>query len=158
VRRVVALLVALSLVGSAAEAMAAEITRDEYRERVEPICKVNTEANERILAGARQEVKGGRLDIAAKQFARAAKALKQTRAQLLAVPMPATDQAKLTKWLTAVKAEAALLETAGKALAKGDKPTAERAVARLSTNASRANSEVVSFEFHYCSFQPAKYT
>lgn len=157
-RRFVTLLVAFSLIGSAADAMAAEITRDEYRERIEPICKVNTEANERILSGVRQEVKAGRLDVAAKQFAKAAKALKRTRTQLLAVPMPAADQAKLTQWLNAVKGEVVLLETAGKALAKGDKPTAERAVAKLSTNASRANTEVVSFEFHYCSFQPAKYT
>jgi hypothetical protein len=157
-RRAVAVLVALSLVAAATDAMAAEITRDEYKERVEPICKANTEANERILAGVRHEVQAGHLGVAAKQFAKAAKALKRTRAQLLAVPMPAADRTKLTKWLNSVKGEVVLLETAGKALARGDKPTAERAVSKLSINATRANAEVVSFEFHYCSFQPAKYT
>jgi hypothetical protein len=157
-RRVVAFLVVFALAGTAAQAMAAEINRDEYRERVEPICKANTEANERILAGARKEVKAGRLDVAAARFAKAAKALERTRTQLLAVPMPAADQARLTKWLNEVKGEVGLLETIGSALAKGDKATAERAVAKLTVNASKANTEVVSFEFHYCSFQPSKYT
>jgi hypothetical protein len=158
VRRAVAFLVVFSLLGTAAEAMAAEISRDEYRERVEPICKANTEANERILAGARKEVKAGRLGVAAGQFAKAAKALRRTRTQLLAVPMPVADQAKLTGWLDEVKSEVSLLGTIGSALAKGDKATAARAVAKLTVNASKANAEVVSFEFHYCSFQPSKYT
>ena len=157
-RKVLAALVAFCLVGSAANAMAAEISRDEYRERVEPICKVNTQANERILAGARKEVKAGELRVAGGRFAKAAKALKRTREQLLAVPMPAADQAKLTGWLDSVETEITLLEAVGSALRKGDKASAERSVAKLTTNASRANSEVVSFEFHYCSFQPAKYT
>jgi hypothetical protein len=54
---------------------AAEFTRTEYREAAEPICKVDTEANERILAGVRAEVRQGKLGPAAAKFARAASAL-----------------------------------------------------------------------------------
>lgn len=39
-------------------ALASEVTREGYREAVEPICKSNTQANERILAGVKQEVRG----------------------------------------------------------------------------------------------------
>lgn len=158
-RRSALILVALlATVVVAQAAVAAEISRDEYRERVEPICKVNTEANERILAGVRKRVKAGELGKAASQFTRAAKALKKTRTQLLAVPMPSADQAKLTKWLGGVKTEVELLEGIGRALAKGDKHTAQKLVVQLTSNANRTNAGVISFEFTYCFFQPSKYT
>lgn len=157
-RRSILFLTAFLLFALVAQAAAAEISRDEYRERVEPICKVNTEANERILSGVRKRVKAGELDKAAKQFSQAAAALKKTRTALLAVPMPSADQAKLTKWLADVKTEVTLLEGIGRALAKNDKHTAQRLVTELTTNANKTNAEVVSFEFTYCWFQPAKYT
>ena len=49
---------------------AAEITRDEYVERVEPICKANTEANEKILSGVRADVKQNKLKLAAGKLER----------------------------------------------------------------------------------------
>ena len=60
---------------------------------VEPICKANTEANEKILKGVRAKVKAGKLDAAATQFAGAARALKRTRAQPPQVPQPPADAA-----------------------------------------------------------------
>lgn len=157
-RPAVLLAALLACLAVASAAAAAEISRDEYRERVEPICKVNTEANERILAGVRKEVKAGQLGKAAGQFTRAAQALKKTRTQLLAVPMPSADQAKLTKWLGDVKTEVELLEGIGRALAKGDKHAAQKLSVQLTSNANRTNAGVISFEFTYCFFQPSKYT
>jgi hypothetical protein len=145
-----------SLVAQAAAAT--DISRDEYRERVEPICKANTEANERILAGARNRVRAGEYGKAAAQFRSAAKALKRTRLQLLAVPMPAGDEPKLSEWLDGVKAEVGLLERVGQALTKGDLYAAQKLVVKLSTNANRTNAGVLAFEFTYCWFQPSLYT
>lgn len=157
-RRIALLLGALLACVVVAQASAAEISRDEYVERVEPICKVNSEANERILSGVRKQVKEGKLAVAAQQFLKAARALKQTRAQILAVPKPAADAAKLTKWLGYVKTEIALLEGIGRKLKSGDKTGAQQESVKLIDNTNRTNAQVVSFEFDYCWFEPSKYT
>jgi hypothetical protein len=139
-------------------AFAAEITRSEYKEQVEPICKTNAKANERILTGVREEVKQGKLKLAASRFSEAAKALKQTYRELSAVPKPTADEAKLTKWLGYVKTEATLFESAAKALKAGEKNKAQTYVVKLIHNAKLANSTVISFGFHYCKLEPNKYT
>jgi hypothetical protein len=138
-------------------AFAAEVTPDAYREEVEPICKVNTEANEEILKGVRANVKAGKLKKASRQLFAAAKALKRTREQLLKVPKPTADVARLTKWLKGVKVEVELLEATGRKLAKGDKRGAQKMVIRLDSNAKQTNNLVLDYEFRYCRFQPAKF-
>jgi hypothetical protein len=147
---------ALALVTSLAAA--AEVTRDSYREAVEPICQANAQANERILAGVRSEVKAGKLGPAAAQFARAATALKKTQRQLTAVPQPPADAAKLTKWLGSVALEVSLFERIAVQLRAGQKGAAERTVSKLTSNADQANNQVIPFEFHYCRFEPSRFT
>ena len=66
-------------------AEAAEVTRESYKEAVEPICKTNTQANEKILKGVRQKVKSGQLKAAGTQFEKAGKALHKAILQLKAV-------------------------------------------------------------------------
>ncbi len=139
-------------------ASAAEQTREGYVEAVEPICKTNTEANEKILGGVRQEVKSGKLKPAGAAFIKAAAALKKTSAQLAAVPQPTADAAKLTKWLSYVKEEGQLFEKAGKALKAGQKTKAQTIVVELTHNANLANEQVFAFDFHYCQFEPSKFT
>jgi len=138
-------------------AFAAEPTRDSYVQAVEPICKANTEANEKILKGVRQKVKMGKLDAAARQFAGAARALKKTRAQLLQVPKPAEDATRLTKWLGYVKTEIDLFETISHKLAQDQVTSAQKMVVRLVSNARQANNQVLDYEFRYCRFQPSKF-
>ena len=138
-------------------AFAAETTRDSYVAAVEPICKTNTEANEKILKGVRAKVKAGKLDAAAKQFFNAARALKRTRAQLLQIPKPAADAVRLTKWLGYVKREVELFEAVARKLAKGEANGAQKMVVRLISNARQANNLVLDFEFRYCKFQPSKF-
>ncbi|HET8815170.1 MAG TPA: hypothetical protein VFM51_09480 [Solirubrobacterales bacterium] len=141
----------------AVPALAAEVTRETYKEAVEPICKANTEANEKILAGVRQKVKEGKLDAAARQFFAAARALKRTRTQLLQVPKPEADVARLTKWLRYVKREVELFEAAARKLSNDEKNAAQRMVVRLISNARQTNNLVLEFEFRYCRFQPSKF-
>jgi hypothetical protein len=149
------LLLAVLTVNSA---RGAEVTRASYREAVEPICKSNTQANERILKGVRAEVRHNELKPAAIQFERAAKALGRTLAQLKAVPQPSADQAKLTKWLGKVKEEVGLFAAVAAKLRAGHKAAAEEKVVRLTHNANLANNVVIVFEFQYCRFEPSRFT
>lgn len=153
------ILTALAVTLTAASlAAAAEQTRESYVAAVEPICKTNTQANEKILDGVRQEVKAGKLAPAGTAFLKAAAALKKTYAQLAAVPQPPADAAKLTKWLSYVKEEGQLFEKAGKALKAGEKAKAQTMVVELTHNANLANQQVIAFDFHYCEFEPSKFT
>jgi hypothetical protein len=150
-------LVAVVALLAAIPSNAAEQTPEAYKEAVEPICKANTEANEKILKGVRQKVKAGKYDAAANQFSAAAKALKKTRAQLLAVPKPAEDTAQLTKWLSYAKTEAQLFESIAKKLHADEATAAQKMVVRLVSTARQANNQVLDYEFRYCRFQPSKF-
>jgi hypothetical protein len=154
----IAAAVVAAAVAFSALASAGEVTRDSYREAVEPICKSDTQANERILAGVKSEVRAGKLKPAAAQFTKAAKALKAAVAELRAVPPPPADAARLQKWLGKVSVEAGLFEQVARKLAAGDKPGAQRLVVKLSTQANAANNVVIPFQFQYCRLEPSRFS
>ncbi|HEX6781188.1 MAG TPA: hypothetical protein VF125_04065 [Solirubrobacterales bacterium] len=156
-RLIVLLGAVVALLGAVPSSAAEPDPRDTYKQEVEPICKANTEANEKILAGVRQKVKSGKYDAAAKQFSAAAKALKKTRAQLVAVPKPPEDTAKLTKWLGYAKTEAQLFEAIARKLHNDEATAAQKMVVRLVSTARQANNQVLEYEFRYCRFQPSKF-
>lgn len=137
---------------------AAELTRDEYVKRVEPICKRNTEANKRIFAGAKEEVKAGKLKLASTHFARARIALEKTVRQLGAVPEPTADEAKLAKWIGYLEGESAYIGRIGKALAQGNKGRAQTLSVQLNRNSNLANNSVLAFGFTYCRLDPSRFT
>jgi hypothetical protein len=139
-------------------AQAAEVTRESYKEAVEPICKTNTEANEKILKGVRKKVQKGELKPAGIQFEKAGKALHKAIVQIKAIPQPTADQAKLAKWLKYVGEEEKLFLKGAKQLKEGNKRGAQETVLRLNSNANQANNQVISFEFKYCRFEPSKFT
>lgn len=155
-KKLVLSLVATAVLFAAVPALAADISPDEYKAQVEPICK-KLKTKEEILEGARQNVKAGKLDKASRQLLGAANALKKARAELLQVPMPAEDATRLTKWLKGVKTEIELLEAAGKKLAKGETNGASKTIIRLRSNALKTNNLVLSYEFRYCKFEPQKF-
>ena len=142
---------------TAVPSFADDAERQTYKAEVEPICKVNSKANEKILKGVRQLVKAGKLDAAAKKVFAAARALKRTRTELLAVPKPPEDATRLTKWLGYVKEEVTLFEMLGRKLKANEKNQAQKMVLRLKSTADRANNTVLDFEFRYCRFQPSKF-
>lgn len=143
-------------------AFGAEQTRETYKEVVEPICKENSNASAKILKGVKQEVKAEKYAPASRQFAKAATALKKTYGELAGVSQPPADTAKLTKWLSLVKSEVGLFEKGAKILKGGPSAQSKAQLSQLQvkiqTTATQANREVVSFEFHYCNFEPQKYT
>lgn len=142
----------------AVQAVAAELTREQYTARVEPICKTNTEANRRIFEGVKEEVRAGELKRAARRFTRAVRALAKTIEQLRAVPRPSADEARLTKWLGYLQIENDYLRRIGKALAAEDKPRAENLSVRLKRNSNLANNTVLGFGFRYCRIDPSRFS
>ncbi len=147
-----------STLAIASLASAAEIDRAEYKAQVEPICKTNSKANERILKPVRKLVKADKLKPAATRFTKASAALKKTYTQLKGVPQPSADEAKLAKWLGYVKTEANLFAKAAKKLKAGQKNAAQGVVNKITSTANLANATVLSFEFRYCRFEPSNYT
>jgi hypothetical protein len=158
IKKAIALSLTAMLLFAVAAPLALAITRDEYKAQVEPICKKNSEANDKILKTVRKEVKENKLKTAGAKFLKASAALMTTYNELKAVEQPAEDTAKLTKWLGYVKKEAELFNSGGKALKAGNKKKAQKFVNQLNTNANKANAEVLAFGFHYCKFNPSKYT
>ncbi|HEY6549920.1 MAG TPA: hypothetical protein VIY71_01835 [Solirubrobacterales bacterium] len=139
-------------------AQAVEVTRESYKEAVEPICKTNVQANERILKGVRGNVKAGKLKLAATQFTKAANALHKAIPQLKAVPQPTADKANLAKWLKYIEEEEGYFRQIAKKLKAGDKNGATAMQIRLSHTANQANNQVLAFEFKYCRVEPSKFS
>jgi hypothetical protein len=138
-------------------ALAEETTLTEYKEAVEPICRTNAEASKQILGGVRDDVKAERLARAAAKFKRAATVLQRTRRQLAAVPKPASEATRLSKWLELVQAEVVLLRKVAKALREDQPNRARRYVVILTSNANQANSQILPLDLRACRFQPAEY-
>jgi len=148
----------LVALGLASVAVAAEISRDEFVARAEPICRADTEANRRIFKGAKDEVKAGKLSRASVHFTRGAAALGKAIAQLKALPRPTADAAKLVRWLGYLEAEQELLVRIARALAHGDKAKAQTLSVRLNRNSNLANNTVLAFGFDYCRIDPSRFS
>lgn len=155
-RKLVVVFAAAAMLVATVPAFGAEVTPQEYKEKVEPICQAN-KSKEEILKTVHREVKEGKLKIASRHMATAAKALKQTYGKLLNVPKPTEDAARLTKWLKGIKTEAELLEAAARKLGKGEKNAALKMVVRLKSNALKTNNLVLDYEFRYCHVDPSKF-
>jgi hypothetical protein len=149
--------VAVALAAAVPLAGAAELSREEYGARVEPICKRNVQANKRIFKGAKQQVKAGKLKPASKHFFRAARAFAKTIRQVAAVPQPSADEARLGKWLAYLRVEKNLIEKVGRALASNDKHRAESYSESLNHNSNKANNTVLGFGFDYCRIDSSRF-
>lgn len=132
-------------------------TREGYAGQVEPICKTNTKANERILANVRSYIKHGKLTLAATQFAKASTAFGKATKQITAVPQPSADAAKLAKWIGYLEGDTKMLGEIGQALKAEKKSRAQELLIRLEANSRKANNAVLGFEFHYCVINQSKF-
>lgn len=150
-----ALVFIVPVTGAAADGE--EPTREEYAAEVEPICKRNTEANDKILKGVRAQVTQGQLKQAGARFGKASAALKGAITQLRAVAQPQEDRKTLSTWFGYLGDEAKLLGETGTKLRHGDKRGALRLSSSLVKVANQANAEVLEFPFHYCRSSPSKF-
>jgi hypothetical protein len=148
---------ALVLAQGAVLASAAEVSREEWVARVEPICKTNVLANKRIFKGAKEEVKKSELKKASTHFSRAATAFAKTTKQIEAVPQPTADEAKIAGWLGYLDKETDFVSEIGKALAAEKRHKAEAISVDLNRNSTRANNAALGFDFDYCRIDPARF-
>lgn len=153
----VALLATSLCAALAPAATSPEQTRESYLTRVEPICKKNTEASEKILAGVESEIRKDKLAVPARRFKRASAAFGRAVRQLRAVPQPPSDEAKLNKWLKLLGKEKALLGRIGTALKKGRKSQVPKLSVKLTRNGNLANSTVLGFDFDYCLIDSSRF-
>jgi hypothetical protein len=137
---------------------AAETDRAGYVAAVEPICKSNRKASDRILKPVKNLVKKDKLKQAGQAFAKGARELQKTQKLLAAVEKPPADSAKLSKWLSEVKAEVALMKTISVKFKKEKKGPATTLVNKLTKKATHTNNLVIAFQFNYCKIDPSKYT
>lgn len=136
---------------------ASELTRAEYVERGEPVCKANTVANRHILKGIRVDVRKGKLKLAGGKFSRAARALDQTIEQLEQIPRPSADESLLARWFTHLNGETKMLERIAHRLLKGNSVNLGKYVLELRHNANATNNIVLTFGFEYCLIQTARF-
>jgi len=150
----VALLVAVPALAAEGEA---ELTRDQYVAKLEPICKANTRANSRILKGVKGQVQKGKLRPAGKRFIRASGALGRSVRTMARVPRPAADATKLTKWLGYLMREKRFLQLIGKSLKSGNRFKAQKLAVKLNRNNNQANNTVISFGFKECRIDSSRF-
>lgn len=154
---VLALALVVALLATVPVALAAEISLPEYVERVEPICKQNSDANSRILKGVKEQVKNDKLVPAGKRFIRAAGALGTAVGKIATVPQPTEYEAKLTKWIGYLKHEQTFLQKIGKALKAKDKIHAQKLAVELNKNNNQANNTVINLNFHECRIDSSRF-
>lgn len=150
-----ALALAVALLAMSSVAVAAPI--DEYAEKVEPICKANTEANSRILKGVKEQVKQDKLVPAGKRFIRASSALGKAVSQIVKVPQPSEEATKLTKWIGYLKQEKTYLQQIGSALKAANKFRAQKLAVQLNKNNNQANNTVISYPFDECRIDSSRF-
>jgi hypothetical protein len=128
-----------------------------YAERVEPICKANSEANSRILKGVKGQVQRGDLKPAGRRFVRAAGALGKAVTQIAQVPRPPEHEAKLSKWIGYLKQERTYLQQIGSALKAENKFKAQKLAVKLNDNNNKANNTVIGFPFKECRIDSSRF-
>jgi len=161
--RILAISAATAALLVAAPAAGAEEgpTRAEYVERVEPICKANTEANQRILKNAKQRARSKQQRQVARaggQFIHASKAFSKAIGKIAGVARPVADEARLLKWFEHLRIVGKDLRKIGKALKEGNKIRAAHEQIRVERAANASNNVGFVFEFHYCRLSQSRFT
>jgi hypothetical protein len=155
--RIAAAVLAAALVLAATATAAEAPTRAEYVSRLEGVCKPDAEATQLAMKGARADLNDERLAVAAGKFAKAAAIFGSTVKGISAVPRPAADTAKLSRWFGYLKAQESYLKQITAQLKAGREIKAQRLTARFIHNGNLANNVVLAFGFDYCSFKFSRY-
>jgi hypothetical protein len=144
--------VALAMLAIAPLAAGEEQTRESYKAQVEPICKANRDANERIMAGAKDRVNGGKLEPAGKQFLRLSESFGKLIKRLAGVPAPTADNHRIDRWLDIMKLLKSRLRNVGKYFIAGEKIKGTHESILAERSGLSANNTSIVFHFQYCRF------
>jgi hypothetical protein len=145
-------LIALAMLALAPLAGGEEQTRESYVAQVEPICKANRDANERIMAGSRDRVNQGKLKPAGKQFIQLSESFGKLIKLLVGVPAPTADDARIGHWFEAMKLLKSRLRNVGKYFIAGEKIKGTHESILAERAGLTANNISIVFHFHYCRF------
>jgi hypothetical protein len=160
IRLALCALVSLALLAPAvsAAALADPPTRAEYVDALEKTCKPRSEATQRAMDGARQDVrKPKRIPVAARKFDRAASIFGGTVKRIEKVPPPSGDEKKLQEWFVYLNRQTDYLKQIARQLHKDKKIKAQRLIGRFIHNGNLSNNVVLAFGFDYCSFKFSRY-
>jgi hypothetical protein len=141
---------ALAALAMAVAAQAEGQTRETYKAQVEPLCQANREANERIMAGARQRVNRGKLDIAGNQFLRVSRSFGGLVTRLATVPPPPADGHRVERWVEVMRLLESRLRRVGQYFKAGEKLKATHESILAERSGLSANNISIVFHFHYC--------
>lgn len=144
--------IALAMLAIAPLAGGEEQTRESYVSQVEPICKANRTANERIMSGARDRVNKNKLKPAGKQFIHLSESFGKLIGQLGGVPAPSADSHRLDRWFEAMKLVKGRLRNVGKYFIAGEKIKGTHESILAERSGLSANNISIVFHFHYCRF------
>ena len=145
--------IAIAMLAIAPLAAGEEQTRDSYRAQVEPICQANQSANEKIMAGARERVNKGKLELAGKQFIRVSGSVGKLAKKLATVPAPTADATRIEHWLGSIQLLKQRLREVGKYYKAGEKIKAAHESILAERAGLSANNTSIVFHFHYCRFR-----
>jgi len=154
------MITAAAIFATAAVASAVEeiLTRDEYVDRLEGMCKPRAEATRRAMEGVRQDVRDPRrLPIAAGKFGKGAKIFGGTIDKIGRVSRPAADLARLKEWFVYLNRQEDYLLEITDQLRIGHTIKAQRLTSRFIHNGNLANNVTLAFGFDYCSFKFSRY-
>jgi hypothetical protein len=144
--------IAIAMLAIAPLAAGEEQTRDSYTAQVEPICQANRNANEKIMAGAKERVNKGKLALAGKQFVRVSGSVGGLIKQLAAVPAPTADETRVEHWLGSIQLLEQRLREVGKYYKAGEKIKGTHTAILAERAGLSANNTSIVFPFHYCRF------
>lgn len=151
---------AILLLATSAAALGAEepLTRDEYVNRLEAMCKPRAEATQVAMKGVRKDVRyPDRLHIAVGKFAKGAKIFGGTIDKIVEVPQPAADLGRLKEWFTYLNRQEQYLLEITDQLRMSHTIRAQRLTSRFIHNGNLANNVTLAFGFDFCSFKFSRY-
>jgi hypothetical protein len=129
-----------------------EQTRESYKAQVEPICKTNREANERIMDGAQKRVNKREYVAVGKQFVRVSESFGSLIPKLAAVPPPLGDERRVERWLEQMRLVKTRLRQTGKYYKQGEEIKAAHEAILAERSGIAANNISIVFKVRYCRF------
>lgn len=156
-RRLAAVLCSAALLVAGAAFAADASSRTEYVTRLEKICEPEALATQRVMKGARADVRKERFAAAAGKFAKAATIFGGTVKQIGVVPRPHADATKLGKWFGYLGRQESYLRKITTSLRADKGIQAQRLTARFIHTGNLANNVVLAFGFNFCSFKFSRY-
>ncbi len=153
-----ALVVAMLAVAAPAFGIGEPPTEEEYVAAVEPICKRDREAAEKILKGARDNINQDRLRVAGNQLIRASKRFGVTIGQLVEVPRPTAQEEKLQKWFKFLRIVKTRLAKTGKLYKEGKELEATHESIKAERSGNAANNVSFSLGFRECRMSRSRFS